>query len=357
MQPHTLMHFINGYAVPFALYFALRCSVLEKKDLRPAFWIMMAMGVYLGVTAVLEIAKMSSLVFPKSINDPTLGIHFGRARGPMLQSVRLGVCLLVCLIIGIVYTICLNPWKRSRWAVAAIVVPVLSVAIGLTYTRSIWMGLIAVVGILIVLCLKGQLRRGLVIGGALAGIFGGLILGPNLVAFKREYSAAETRESTYMRAAFAYVSFEMIKDRPVAGFGFNQFNIANRTYLSDRSTNIRVESIRGYVHHNSFLSLLVDLGIIGFSLFSFMMIGFVRESWRLWRSDVAPDYIRALGLVAICCTSVHLIQMAFHEVSFSPIENSVLLGSFGLVMAAKRRYRGDQIGPSAAELENQLPSH
>ena len=91
-----------------------------------------------------------------------------------------------------------------------------------------------------------------------------IVKGADLVAFKREYSAAETRESTYMRAAFAYVSLEMFKDRPVMGFGFNQFQVYNLPYLADRSTDIRVESIRGYVHHNSFLSVLVDLGIIGF---------------------------------------------------------------------------------------------
>jgi O-antigen ligase len=176
------------------------------------------------------------------------------------------------------------------------------------------------------------------VAGALVGLFGGLVLGPNLVAFKREYSAAETRESTYMRAAFAYVSVQMFKDRPVAGFGFNQFNIANRDYLSDRSTGIRVESIRGYVHHNSFLSLLVDLGIVGFSLFGLMLAGFVRESWMLWRSTGIPDWARGLGLIALCLTSVHLIQMAFHEVSFSSIENGVLFGSFGLVLAAKRKF-------------------
>ncbi len=47
-----------------------------------------------------------------------------------------------------------------------------------------------------------------------------LIVGPNLVAFKREYSEAETRESTYMRAAFAYVSWQMFLDRPIEGFWF-----------------------------------------------------------------------------------------------------------------------------------------
>jgi O-antigen ligase len=164
------------------------------------------------------------------------------------------------------------------------------------------------------------------------------VKGPDLVAFKREYSAAETRESTYMRAAFAYVSLEMIKDRPVAGFGFNQFQVYNPPYLSDRSTNIRLESIRGYVHHNSFLSLLVDLGIIGFSLYAFVILSCIREAWRLWRAQAIPRWARGIGLSALAISGVHLAQMAFHEVSFSTIENGFLFASFGLVVAARRQF-------------------
>lgn len=339
-QPHTLMHLVNGYGVPLAVYFMVRSAKIEFKDLRPSFWIIAIASLYLSVTAVLEVAKVWSLVFPKYISDPTLSIHFGRARGPMLQSVRLGVCLLASLIVIFVYTIWLRPQWHTRWIFSLATLPLIMIAVGVTYTRSVWMGLIAVVGLVVVLCLKGTVRRGLIVSGAMAGILGGLILGPHLVAFKREYSAAETRESTYMRAAFAYVSIEMIKQRPIAGFGFNQFNVANQPFLSDRSTDIRCESIRNYVHHNSYLSLLVDLGIVGFTLYGVLVIAWLRESWRVWRSTSIPPWARGIGLIAICVTSVHLIQMAFHEVSFSSIENGIVYTSFGAVLAVRRQFIG-----------------
>lgn len=339
-QPHTLMHLVNGYGVPLAVYFMVRSAKIEFKDLRPSFWIIAIASLYLSVTAVLEVAKVWSLVFPKYISDPTLSIHFGRARGPMLQSVRLGVCLLASLIVIFVYTIWLRPQWHTRWIFSLVTLPLIMIAVGVTYTRSVWMGLIAIVGLVVVLCLKGTIRRGLIVSGATAGILGGLILGPHLVAFKREYSAAETRESTYMRAAFAYVSIEMIKQRPIAGFGFNQFNVANQPFLSDRSTDIRCESIRNYVHHNSYLSLLVDLGIVGFTLYGLLVIAWLRESWRVWRSTSTPPWARGIGLIAICVTSVHLIQMAFHEVSFSSIENGIVYTSFGAVLAVRRQFIG-----------------
>jgi O-antigen ligase len=336
-QPHTLMHMINGYAIPFVLYFVVRSTPVSARSLKPVFWILLLTTIYLAFTAIFEVSKTWNFVFPKFIGDPTLGIHFGRARGPMLQSVRLGICLIAGLATLLVFGIWHKPTSKAGWCLAAGLTPIILMAIFLTYTRSIWLGLLVVVAILVVLCLKGRLRNAIIVGGALAGILGGLILGPNLIAFKREYSAAETRESTYMRAAFAYVSLQMIQQRPIAGFGFNQFNVANLEFLNDRSTDIRVSSIRGYVHHNSYLSLMVDLGLIGFFLYMLILIGFVKEAWHLWKDLTLPNWARGLGLLALCVTSVHLLQMAFHEVSFSTIENSLLFCSYGLVMAVRRR--------------------
>ncbi len=39
------------------------------------------LGSYLAFTALFEVAHLWQFVYPKFISDPTLGIHFGRARG------------------------------------------------------------------------------------------------------------------------------------------------------------------------------------------------------------------------------------------------------------------------------------
>jgi len=293
-------------------------------------------GIYLSITAIFEVAKLWTWVVPNFIADPELGIHFGRARGPMLQSVRLGMCLLACWLPLFVFSAWLNPRSKSRWIVAAGTLPLFAGGIFLTYTRSIWMAFALVIAMLVLLCLQGRTRQLFLVTGSMAGVLLLAVFGPSLVAFKREYSAQETRESTVMRAAFVYVSLQMIKERPVAGYGFNQFNAANREFLSDRSSELRLEAIRGYVHHNSYLSLLVDLGMIGFGLYIFMVIAWLRRAWSLWNSPQAPRWARGIALVAICLTGSHFIQMAFHEVSFSTIENGILFSAFGLVVGCCR---------------------
>ncbi|XZE18849.1 O-antigen ligase family protein [Pirellulaceae bacterium SH449] len=323
-QPSTMMHLINGYLCPLFLYMLLRHVDLKVEMLWPAVSLVLLFGVYLSITAVLEVSKQWSFVFPPFIADPTLGIHFGRARGPMLQSVRLGMCLNFALAILWTFPLWLNYRKKWAWILVLSLTPLFLLAILLTYTRSIWMGTAAIVVILMLTMLKGKSRTlalgSLIVSGAMAG----LIIGPNLVAFKREYTEAETLESTRMRGAFAYVSYQMILDKPIAGFGFNQFQVYNRPYLDDRTTNIRLESIRGYVHHNSYLSLLVDLGLVGGVLFLAATIAFLRTAWTLWSHPLASSYYKSGSVLFFCVAAVHAIQMAFHEVSFSSIEYTML---------------------------------
>lgn len=347
-QPPTLMHLVNGYLIPLIVYGVLRFSKLEPARLQPALWCLAFFGIYLSATAVFEVTHQWQFVFPKFIADPTLGIHFGRARGPMLQSVRLGICLLLVMTSLVVFTVWLRPTSKPLWLVCAALVPLHMLAVFLTYTRSIWMGAALIVVMLVTGCLQGMMRRVAIVAILGAGVVALAIKGPDLVAFKREYSAAETRESTYMRASFAYVSWKMFLDRPIAGFGFNQFQVYDRPYLADRSTDLRLESIRGYVHHNSFLSLLVDLGMVGFCLYIAVLIAFARRAWSLWHAAAAPQWARGVAMVSGCIAGVHALQMGFHEVSFSAIENSILFGAWGLTAACHRQFVGAVPSPRAS---------
>lgn len=336
-QPSTLLHLINGYLIPAFLFCLIRHMDLQPRTLWPAISIILLFGVYLSLTAVLEITKQWSLVFPSFIGDPNLGIHFGRARGPMLQSVRLGMCLNLCLVVLWVFPVWIYSHQRWAWLMAFSLTPLFMLGILLTYTRSIWMGAAAIVLILLSTMLQGKVRT-LTLGSLLVlGVVGGLVVGPNLVAFKREYSEAETLESTRMRGAFAYVSWKMFLDSPITGFGFNQFQVHNRPYLDDRTTNIRLESIRGYVHHNSYLSLLVDLGLVGAVLYLVAAVSLIRNSWTVWIHPMSSHFARSSSVLTFCVLAVHAIQMAFHEVTFSSLENTILM----MTLALSQVYRDE----------------
>ncbi len=287
-----LMRLANGLLIPTVIYMIARQARLREGNVTFIHVGLAAFGVYLVVTAMLEVNGQWSLVFPRYIADPELGIHFGRVRGPALQSSVNGSLIVMCL--GAL-------WMTFAWQMrggrggrlfAILSVPLFAVAVYFTYTRSVWL-VAAVAGTLVLgLTMQGRWRP-LVLGGlAAAALLVMVAQWDSLVAFRREDSAAVTRESTYMRASFAYVSWLMFKDRPLWGCGFGQFPRENRAYLSDRRTNLHLESIRGYVHHNTPLCVLTEMGLIGLVAYLAFFGAWLRNGWRLWRNQQQPAWRR-----------------------------------------------------------------
>src|SRR5262249_18758842 len=156
---------------------------------------------YLAVTGVLEVSNQWSLVFPRHIANPKIGLHFGRARGPMLTSVTYGLYLAVAILAGWV------AWPRLRrlpQLLLLLVFPLALAGVYVSYTRSVWMGALLGLVIVMALILPGRLR-GLLLGGIVAtGLMASLTNLDRMVSFQRETSASETRDSTEMRGSFAY---------------------------------------------------------------------------------------------------------------------------------------------------------
>src|SRR5262249_33649333 len=82
----ALWRLTMSFLVPAGLYWIVRQAPLPQHAWKGWLAAMSLLGVYLAVTACAEISHQWWLVFPHYISDPTLGIHFGRARGPDLNS-------------------------------------------------------------------------------------------------------------------------------------------------------------------------------------------------------------------------------------------------------------------------------
>ncbi|MHB1035762.1 MAG: O-antigen ligase family protein [Pirellulales bacterium] len=348
-QVSPLWRLGGGYVFPAILYWMARQSPLRARHVGLVQGALACFGVYLAITAILEIAGQWSWVFPGYISNPNLGLHFGRARGPMIHAVSFGEYLAVCLLGAWLWRSRLG--RRGQLAIVALV-PLFLTGIYLTYTRSVWLG--AALGLLIVLAmtLRGRWRT-LVVGGAVvAGVMLALANSERLVGFRREGSAEETKQSVDMRGAFAYVSWMMFQDRPLLGAGFGQFPEAKLPYLADRSTQLHLESIRDYVHHNTFLSLLTETGLAGLGLFLALLVAWGRNAWALWRSPLSPQWARAQGVLMLGTLGVYVCQGMFHELSYTPLDNSLIFFLAGIT-AGLRPLAGT--APAAATAP--APSH
>ena len=93
-----------------------------------------------------------------------------------------------------------------------------------------------------------------------------------MINMRRQDANGSAAHSVYQRASFYHVSMSMFSDKPLFGCGFGRFYDCKLPYLADRSQQLELESIRQLDHHNTFLSLLTETGIIGFTLFAALLI-------------------------------------------------------------------------------------
>ena len=319
---------INGYLIPLVIYWVARQAKLHEKDLRKVLTAAVCFGIYLAVTGILEFCGQWAFVYPKYIADPLVGLHFGRARGPMVQSVSYGLYLGVCWLM-------LLAWRErlGRYGQLGVVLltPLFLAGVYCTHTRSVWMGV--GLGAIIVLCttLHGAWRA-MVLGSIVT--VGLLVAATNwekIVSLERgDNSAESTRESAQLRKSFAYVSWQMFLDRPILGTGFGQFARDKVPYLDDRTVDLRLEPIRDWGHHNTFLSLLTEEGAVGLGLFLLLLGGWVVRAWRLRQDGWAEPASRTHAVVFLAALGVYGFQLMFHDVTFTPLDNSLVFFLAGI---------------------------
>ncbi len=85
-------HLVIYWFIPASIYWIARQSTLNERTIKGVFIAFAVFGVYLTVTALTEAAGQWSFVFPEYIASSTHQ-YFGRARGPFLNPVALGIYL------------------------------------------------------------------------------------------------------------------------------------------------------------------------------------------------------------------------------------------------------------------------
>lgn len=325
--PAPMWHLIVGYLSPLWIFWIARQSRIDRRSVRLLHVCLIGFGIYLAATAILEITQQWWAVFPRHIADPEVGLHFGRARGPMVQSIVLGFCLSICLFCTWTSRQLVSP--RRPW-LPVLAMPLLLAGIYFSYTRCVWIG--AALGLALIVYLTFSWRvRTVVLGGAMmVGLLVAVVAWDDLVGFQGGRSAGATRDSTAMRGSFAYVSYQMFQDHPIFGCGFGQYAHAKEAYLADRSTSLALEHIRDQLHHITPLSLLVETGLIGFGLFFAMLAAWGRDAWRLWRVANAPDWIRAHGLLMMAVLLAYFANAVFQPVGHMNIVHMMLFFLVGI---------------------------
>jgi O-antigen ligase len=329
---------VAGFLMPIGLFWIARQSRFDCRGLGVVYGFLTLFGVYIAATAIAEGAQQWWLVFPKYIADPKLGIHFGRARGAPLQSQSLGLYLDVLLL-------CAWAWRpylgRLGRPLLALLVPAFLAAIALTYTRSVWIGLVLGGMVVLWFSLQKSWRPLLVLALLSMGLVA-TVYREQLVSLNREGGGEASRSSAACRGAFAYVSWKMFLDRPLLGVGFGQFRPAATDYLADRDVDLNLNDIRWDPNHNTFLTLLTETGLIGMGLFLTVLAGWTIMAWRLWRSEDAPEWARRQGLLLLGVLGAYLAPAVFFDMTYSPEDHWLVFFVAGVTAGLYAQLAGRQ---------------
>ncbi len=330
-----LWRLVASFWMPAALYLVVRNGDLSEKSWKWMLACLSVLGVYLAMTGIAEVTQQWWAVIPRFISNPELGTHFGRARGPALMSASLGVFL------TITFWAAWFLWSRvdRSWRlILAAAMLLMCVALYFTYTRSTWLGLAAGLAVIPAFSVPREWRPVLLAGVLLAGIAGAFVVGDKLLTMgdRGEGSASH---SVYQRASFFYVSMEMFADHPVWGCGFGRFYDQKLPYLADRSQQIEIESIRQLDHHNTFLSVLTETGLIGLVLFVSLLAAWARAAWQLARDKTAENWVQAQGLFTLATLIAYGVSALFHDLTLSPSEQWIVCLMAGLTIGLQSTAR------------------
>ena len=317
--------------LPLGTYAVARTIRINVSDMRWVFGSILGLGLYLAITGIFELKEMHWAVYPKYITDPKVWEFYGRARGPLLNPIGNGFLMGLALMVSLT-----EFFRRGRKAkiLCGLAALVLLTGIYATLTRSCWMGAIGAISLAAMIHSPRWVR---VLGLASVVLLAGAMtmgLKDQLMAMKRDkaLSAAEAAKSVELRPLLAIVAFEMFKDKPIAGHGFGHYFENNGPYHDVRSYDLPLEKVRGYVQHNTFLTILVDGGLLGFSMFCLSLLVFFVVGWQLARGKQSSPDARYLGILMMSAIIIYAANGMFHDLIVIPMVQMFLMFIAGLAI-------------------------
>jgi O-antigen ligase len=338
-----LFALIDRILLPFVFFLLARVLFRDVRSRNLLLRVLVLIGLYLGLTAFFEMVGPHSLVFPRYIMDPNVGIQFGRARGPFLTSDADGLVMVASLAAGVL------GWSRWRgvwrWTAAATCV-VCSLGALLTLTRSIWLG--GALGLTLAGLAAPRLRRWLPLVLVTLGV--GVVVALTTLPGLHEDAAsrATTSRSVQDRENTNTAALRIVEERPLTGVGWMRFIDVSQDYVRQSDeypiTNIHIEV------HNVILGRAAELGLPGAALWVLCLLaGPVAAALRPLSG---PPDVEGWRLVLLAALTCWFVTIMLSPVPY-PLANYLIWLLGGLVAAHGRRRYGVQ--PIRASDDTPLP--
>ncbi len=161
-------------------------------------------------------------------------------------------------------------------------------------------------------------------------------------------------ESSSLRPTLLGISFEVFKQNPILGVGGDNFITAfkdgREAYSATRTENPTInvaESIVLERSHNEYAQILSELGIVGFLIFAWFLVGIARPAFNL-RNNLSPK-----AFAAILGVGAFLISSAATSFSFRVPANATVF-FFVLAIAVKQLSKPEKLKLSVSNFQTKF---
>lgn len=209
--------------------------------------------------------------------------HIGRLLSTWFDPNYLGgfFVLLLAAAIGYVFP---QPFRPMRWWWAAIAI--MLVATVLTFSRSAYVGLVVVLGVLGIVRYRAALFLGIL--GMIAVILFVPRVQERVIGIRSIDETAQLRLVSYSNALL------VIQDHPVVGVGYNLYKYTQVKYNFLE----RTEEHSASGSDSSLLTIWVTTGMVGLLVYIWLLIAMLRELWKTWHDKTLPKEWQGFGLGA-----------------------------------------------------------
>jgi len=297
------------------------------------FVFFLIIGFYLGITGIFEHYNLSQFVFPSVIMSSIKGSQVGSgvARGPFLNNAINGMVILMILVIAVyMYYYSL----KGKWRfIVGIDIMIMLVCLVFTLSRATWLS--AVFVSLLLFKHFPKTRKHLLFGALIVISF--LMLTYNYGMLK-PYKKAITRDVPFMewvtnklmavnpiydRIELLTASLRTIQEKPLLGHGYGTFSVTERYYN-------RGKGAPG--SHNAWLTIAVELGLVGLMLYLAILADIFRVSLRLYNNLPAGEFLgKGFMVLSWCFLVIYIIEMQFAEIKYFYFPNSLFFAMAGII--------------------------
>lgn len=288
----TLQTLTDHYLLAFAAFFVARNLADDRRKLETILEVLPLIALYLGPIGLIEHVTGRTMFVPSQVllwNDAS------RAAGPLKNPAVYGVVLGICAVCGL-HSLAA---ARSIPVKAVYILAIVSALVGeaMTFTRSAW--LVPVLAISVMLVLYQGKRRILaawvLTGCVLLCCFIPLML--NSASFVKRVGDTDAING---RIVATRNLLSMIGDRTAWGFGLNNVDFYKVNYP------VHIPGIRytvGPTSHNTFLTILVEMGLMGFVPYVITLVIVFGRWLSVYRGKGLPSDLSRRRAAAVLCAA------------------------------------------------------